>query len=179
MVDATEDATPGGVTVGFLHARALYKAMAKKSVLVNPIDLITYSYPQDDPDEKIRVFEGFTSKIADKLGMSQHQRGKALQILKAMNCMTRLRTPGGGSPGVWILHYEPTAAQWLEFRNNNLEIIRVTMPSPSVQIRSQFMDLTNEIKKANKNIHELVTRVSELESIVYGGHDVRPSPPVS
>jgi hypothetical protein len=101
-----------------------------------------------------------------------------------MNCLTRIKTPGGSSPGIWIMNYEPTPEQYIEFKESNLRVLRRTLPSKADLIIDQLREIIREQRSVREVVStietqlvELSARVSELEK--QRGHDVRESPPVS
>lgn len=153
--------------VTFKHAVEVYRAASKKAKIVKPIDLLEYGYPVGHNEDNIRLFTGLFTEISEKLKLSPTQRANALKILGSMNCITKIRNPGGGSPGVWILNYEPTVEQWIQYKETNLRILRKTMPSKADTIITQLKELiikVNEIDKLAESLGLLERRVSELEN---------------
>jgi hypothetical protein len=155
--------------------------LKRRSKLVPPIELVAFGYPQEEINNPVRIFEGFSKAVGDKLGFSQHQRSRALQILNSMNCITRIKTPGGGSAGVWILHYEPSQQQFLDHKETNLKLLRINVPSKTALIIEQMRSLTREMTNIRKEMEEtrkvLGLRISQLEKQI--GHIRGESPSVS
>jgi hypothetical protein len=168
-----------GTTASFRHALELYRNLVNQSKLVKPIELLELGYPvTDDNDDPVRIFVGHVSQISDSMGLSRHQLNAALSILNPMNCLTRIKYPGHGAPGILILNYEPTSAQYIEFRQTNLKTIRRTLPSKADMILTQLSDMLSETRELRTQLAQLTLRVSELESRDIG-HNIRSGSQVS
>lgn len=175
-----------GVSVAFRHAVELYRVMTKLAKVQTPADLLLYGYPvtEDNVEEKILVYTGFLVKMAEKkLGLSVAQTSRAMLVLNSMNCVTRIKVSGGGSPGTVILNYEPTLDQYNEWLETNIQHVRRTMPSKADTIVNQQREILikmAELKESflllEQRLSELEGRESKLESS--DGHDVRGSSPL-
>lgn len=65
-------------------------------------------------DETVYIYEGFTTKLFEKLGLSMPHYSAVLQELKRMGCVEQVKRGGGGAKSVWKLLEAPTLERFEE-----------------------------------------------------------------
>lgn len=155
----------------FLNAKLLYEEMYNRSNPTNSIELMEFGYPHDSVNpERVRIFTGVLSKIAENIGLTRSQQSQAMLILNGMGCLVKLRHPSGSVPGMYVLNYMPKTEDYEIYRTTNMKIVRRTLPN-------QKDAILNELVVLREKFAALEDRISKLESErgSSDGHNVRPS----
>jgi hypothetical protein len=84
------------------HCRTVFNAMVEEAEFVEP----TNNNPERQ--QVFRQWEGHTTKLVAKCGLSVPYYSRVMRSLQAMDCVRQLRRGGGGSKSIWLLVQEPT-----------------------------------------------------------------------
>jgi hypothetical protein len=124
------------------HCQTVYKAMVEEAEFVAPDNDNT------DRQQLFRQWEGHTTKLVAKCGLSVPYYSRVLRALQAMDCVRQLRRGGGGSKSVWLLMQEPT-----------LELFGSKVDDPQVGSAKSSREKMQDQSLAALNIR--LTRVEE------------------
>ncbi len=149
-----------GTTVAFRNATEIINYMFKRAKEVKAEALLEYGYPVENPDELIKIYVGnIRGAVSKEVGVSDSASNDASVLLNAMRCFTLLVRGGPRVQSVYLLHYNPTVEQFLQFKERQGGLKARIMPSKWEQILQELADLRIRVKTLEDRMARLVDSV--------------------
>lgn len=142
------------------YALLLWGSMRKMAREVSAQTVTDYGYPAQ-PGETVLVFEGHMQERGNEVGIGRSATTEASRLLSAMRAITVLRRANRTAPSIVILSYEPTEAQFADFKLRVGGMSRRINPSRYDAMRDDLVD-------ARARIKELETQVKTIENLLTG-----------
>jgi hypothetical protein len=160
----------------YTHCEEVYKAMAGEAKR----QPLPSSSEEGAALEFGMVWEGYTTKLFQRLRLAVPYFSSVTKALKAMGCIQQLRRGGGGSPSQWLVIQAPTEELW----NAN------DLTEKSKQARNggdKKQAITQREKDLNERVTELERLVAELRDVFFAlynetqgiADEAEPAPPTT
>lgn len=140
----------------------IYESMISQATEEPATNVKNYGYPSQ-PDETVRIFRGTATKICNDLGFTAATGQRCMSLLSAMRCVTLLKSGGPGYPSIYLLHYKPSEAQYIEFKNHTSSQNAYVNPSKYQILIKDLTSLRQSLTDQLRMIDELTRRVDNLE----------------
>jgi hypothetical protein len=118
------------------HCEELYKAMMKEAE------------EQYQDGTTLLVYEGFLTKLVQKLGMPTPYYTYIRRALLRMDCIRQLRRGGGSTPSQWLLVQEPSLVL---FQSSRADFVTKTKTDDRLDtIEQQLRDLNRRVTELER-----------------------------
>jgi hypothetical protein len=134
----------------FQHCCEVWETMDKASK-----DLVL-----PETGDKVRVYEGFTTKLFDQLHLPVPYYTSVFTALKGMDCVRQIRRGGGGSPSQWLIVQRPT----IELFDHAKSKSTVVKAGRDAQLAQMINDLNTRVNKLEQAVTILLEERRDQKS---------------
>jgi hypothetical protein len=142
----------------FLHCQRVYETMDAQA------------RPAMVEGDFVNMYEGYTTKLCQSLGLATPHYTAVFDRLKTMGCVIQYKRGGGGQKSQWMLMWPPTVELW---EKHNLKGMgNAVAHKQRDALQQQVMDLNARVGKLEQAVDLLLSALKSKDQVTNGNSDM-------